>query len=231
MSWSKEEIMAYVDGQLLSDDMIRVEKIINEDQEANAFYEQMILSNDLINLSYRKLEESYEITKNLSSAQQNEKKNQVKNLVGFGSIAISMKGILIFALGALILIAGTYQISTNKKVSPMDDDYFRVLALKTISDNQKSITTLMARDGNEARVKVKDPKIGNISLKLNSVRFGDKLISNTNLIREIKNFNGICSEILMNIEEKQYIIEACKDETKWLMKYKEDIKLNQLSLK
>ena len=80
---------------IVSDDMIRVEKIINEDQEANAFYEQMILSNDLINLSYRKLEESYEITKNLSSAQQNEKKNQVKNLVGFGSIAISMKGILV----------------------------------------------------------------------------------------------------------------------------------------
>ena len=62
MNWSKEEIMAYADGQLSTVDMIRVENIINENEDANNFYEKMVLSNDLINLSYAKLENSYKIS-------------------------------------------------------------------------------------------------------------------------------------------------------------------------
>ena len=44
MNWSKEEIMAYADGQLSTVDMIRVENIINENEDANNFYEKMVLS-------------------------------------------------------------------------------------------------------------------------------------------------------------------------------------------
>ena len=43
--------MAYVDGQLPESEIIRVEKVIDEDTNARNYYDNLIESNDLINIS------------------------------------------------------------------------------------------------------------------------------------------------------------------------------------
>ena len=50
MKWSKEEIMAYVDGQLPESEIIRIEKVIDEDTNAKNYYDNLIESNDLIKI-------------------------------------------------------------------------------------------------------------------------------------------------------------------------------------
>mgnify|MGYP006098037129 FL=1 len=228
MNWSKEEIMAYADGQLSTVDMIRVENIINENEDANNFYEKMVLSNDLINLSYAKLENSYKISQESSLAKQPEIKDKNKNLFGFGSLAISNKNILVFAFGAFILIAGLYQLGSQKKTSTMDDDYFKVIAMNTLIENQENISMLMVKGDRSEGIVMTNSEIGEISLILESVRFKNKVIRYPDEVSKINklNINGLCNDISIKMKDTSYKIEACKRDNKWALKYKEAIKLN-----
>ena len=53
---SKEEIMAYVDGQLPESEILRIENAINQDINAKNYYENLVEASDLINISYTQLE-------------------------------------------------------------------------------------------------------------------------------------------------------------------------------
>ena len=58
-NWTKEEIMAYADGQLDESSIKRIQDAISSDPEAKDFYESMIFSDDVIKDTMQQLETSF----------------------------------------------------------------------------------------------------------------------------------------------------------------------------
>ena len=99
--WTKEEIMAYIDGQLSEAEMPRIEKIINEDEKANAYYETLIESNELISIAYQQIENSYKPRSSQSQTSKEESSQNKKPLQSKLSNVLSIP--LMTGLGAAIL--------------------------------------------------------------------------------------------------------------------------------
>ena len=74
-NWTKEEIMAYADGQLDESSIKRIQDAISSDPEAKDFYESMIFSDDVIKDTMQQLETSFK--KNINSKIQSHMKNKM----------------------------------------------------------------------------------------------------------------------------------------------------------
>ena len=94
MKWSKEEIMAYVDGQLPEEEILRIEEAINQDSNAKDYYNALTDSNELIDITYNTIEKSYVSRTNQAKTTLSNKQNE-KNIYpqNTNSIAISLRGV------------------------------------------------------------------------------------------------------------------------------------------
>lgn len=116
-NWTKEEIMAYADGQLDESSIKRIQDAISSDPEAKDFYESMIFSDDVIKDTMQQLETSFK--KNINSKNQShyEKQNEHQrkpNKIKSAVRSISIKSIFIPALVGLSLFASIgYFIGQN----------------------------------------------------------------------------------------------------------------------
>jgi len=107
-NWTKEEIMAYADGQLEESSIQRIKEAIANDIKARDFYQSMVFSDEVIKDTMQQLESNFRI--NLKSSIQNnyKKENQkenIQNKIKSASKAISIKSIFIPALIGLSLFA------------------------------------------------------------------------------------------------------------------------------
>ena len=115
--WTKEEIMAYVDGQLSEAEMPRIEKIINEDEKANAYYENLIESNELISIAYQQIENSYKSRSYQSQTSREEANQNKKSLQSKLSSVLSIPlttGLGVAILG-IVVIAFVYLSGNNTR--------------------------------------------------------------------------------------------------------------------
>ena len=78
MKWSKEEIMAYVDGQLPEEEILRIEEAINQDSNAKDYYNALTDSNELIDITYSTIEKSYVSRNNQAKTTLSKKQNEIK---------------------------------------------------------------------------------------------------------------------------------------------------------
>ena len=76
-NWTKEEIMAYADGQLDKSSIKRIQDAISSDSEAKDFYESMIFSDDVIKDTMQQLENSFKV--NIKNRVQNQYEKQNEN--------------------------------------------------------------------------------------------------------------------------------------------------------
>ena len=108
-NWTKEEIMAYADGQLEEKSMKRIQDAIASDPNAKDFYETMIYGDELIKDTMQQLETTFKTTKfeKNQSPQSKYRKNsqKVNSNIKLKSQAISIKSIFIPALVGLIIFA------------------------------------------------------------------------------------------------------------------------------
>lgn len=116
-NWTKEEIMAYADGQLEQNSIPRIKEAIANDTTARDFYQSMVFSDEVIKDTMQQLESNFRI--NLKSSTQNnyQKENQqesIQSKIKSTSKAISIKSIFIPALIGLSLFASIgYFIGQN----------------------------------------------------------------------------------------------------------------------
>lgn len=116
-NWTKEEIMAYADGQLDQNSIPRIKEAIANDTNARDFYQSMVFSDEVIKDTMQQLESNFRI--NLKSSTQNnyQKENQqesIQSKIKSTSKAISIKSIFIPALIGLSLFASIgYFIGQN----------------------------------------------------------------------------------------------------------------------
>lgn len=116
-NWTKEEIMAYADGQLDESSIKRIQDAISSDSEAKDFYESMIFSDDVIKDTMQQLENSFKV--NIKNRVQNQYEKQNENQKKTNKISatvrsISIKSIFIPALIGLSLFASLgYFIGQN----------------------------------------------------------------------------------------------------------------------
>ena len=68
-NWTKEEIMAYADGQLEESSIQRIKEAIANDIKARDFYQSMVFSDEVIKDTMQQLESNFRI--NLKTSTQN----------------------------------------------------------------------------------------------------------------------------------------------------------------
>lgn len=194
MTWTKEEIMAYVDGQLPQADIERIEKAINEDTNANNFYENLIESNELINLSYRELENLYSKKTKSTTANQtiNTKIKSLKSGVA-GALAIPLKGILAVAIFGLFAISFAYQVGKNSKSLIEQKQVLEMQALNNIIKNKSKI-----------QKHIQDNNLNDLS-----INFDDNSSATIKFLeRSIEN-NNFCQKFVVAYEGMDYNINTC----------------------
>ena len=107
-NWTKEEIMAYADGQLEESSIQRIKEAIANDIKARDFYQSMIFSDEVIKDTMQQLESNFRINLKTSTQNNYEKENQkenIQNKIKRATKAISIKSIFIPALIGLSLFA------------------------------------------------------------------------------------------------------------------------------
>ena len=107
-NWTKEEIMAYADGQLEESSIQRIKEAIANDIKARDFYQSMVFSDEVIKDTMQQLESNFRINLKTSTQNNYEKENQkenIKNKIKSATKAISIKSIFIPALIGLSLFA------------------------------------------------------------------------------------------------------------------------------
>jgi hypothetical protein len=116
INWTKEEIMAYADGQLENSSIERIQDAISKDPKAKDFYESMIYSGDVIKDTMQQLESGLKVDPKSYSQNNYEKNNKQFKASKLKSAArsISIKSIFIPALIGLSLFASIgYFIGQN----------------------------------------------------------------------------------------------------------------------
>ena len=107
-NWTKEEIMAYADGQLEESSIQRIKEAIANDIKARDFYQSMVFSDEVIKDTMQQLESNFRINLKTSTQNKYEKENQkenIQNKIKSATKAISIKSIFIPALIGLSLFA------------------------------------------------------------------------------------------------------------------------------
>ena len=107
-NWTKEEIMAYADGQLEESSIQRIKEAIANDIKARDFYQSMVFSDEVIKDTMQQLESNFRINLKTSTQNNYEKENQkenIQNKIKSATKAISIKSIFIPALIGLSLFA------------------------------------------------------------------------------------------------------------------------------
>jgi len=107
-NWTKEEIMAYADGQLEENSIQRIKEAISNDMKARDFYQSMVFSDEVIKDTMQQLESNFRINLKTSTQNNYEKENQkenIQNKIKGATKAISIKSIFIPALIGLSLFA------------------------------------------------------------------------------------------------------------------------------
>ena len=107
-NWTKEEIMAYADGQLEESSIQRIKEAIANDIKARDFYQSMVFSDEVIKDTMQQLESNFRINLKTSTQNSYEKENQkenIQNKIKSATKAISIKSIFIPALIGLSLFA------------------------------------------------------------------------------------------------------------------------------
>ena len=107
-NWTKEEIMAYADGQLEENSIQRIKEAISNDMKARDFYQSMVFSDEVIKDTMQQLESNFRINLKTSTQNNYEKENQkenIQNKIKSATKAISIKSIFIPALIGLSLFA------------------------------------------------------------------------------------------------------------------------------
>jgi len=212
-NWSKEQIMAFIDGELDKNEESRIREIINNDVEAKNIYEKFSMADELLGITYDELEKSFAQKKEIASSI-NQKEQNIEKPKGFGAITISIgsliSGTLIIA--TLIAIAG-YQIGLNNKQNTIEaEKYFEMYAMNNVLNNEGVLKKhIFSNSTNDLNIKTEDNK-----------RMLFKVID-----REIKDDN-FCQKYSLTLEDREYTVEACNTDIKnKIWKYS----LNQNSLK
>lgn len=107
-NWTKEEIMAYADGQLEESSIQRIKEAISNDIKARDFYQSMVFSDEVIKDTMQQLESNFRINLKTSTQNNYEKENQkenIQNKIKIATKAINIKSIFIPALIGLSLFA------------------------------------------------------------------------------------------------------------------------------
>ena len=107
-NWTKEEIMAYADGQLEESSIQRIKEAIANDIKARDFYQSMVFSDEVIKDTMQQLESNFRINLKTSTQNNYEKENQkenIQNKIKSATKTISIKSIFIPALIGLSLFA------------------------------------------------------------------------------------------------------------------------------
>ncbi len=195
--WTKEEIMAYVDGQLSEAEMPRIEKIIDEDEKANAFYETLIESNELISIAYQQIENSYKPRSSQSETSKEEANQNKKSLQSKLSSVLSIP--LTTGLGAAILgivvIAFVYLSGNNTRNLIEKNQTMEAYALKNVIENQ----SLIERH-------IESNNLNNLQIEFDDqspalIKFRERSIEN----------DEFCQEIIVTHENIDYVINSCND--------------------
>jgi len=195
--WTKEEIMAYVDGQLSETEMPRIEKIINEDEKANAYYETLIESNELISIAYQQIENSYKPRSSQSQTSREEGNQNKKPLQSKLSSVLSIP--LTTGLGAAILgivvIAFVYLSGNNTRNLIEKNQTMEAYALKNVIENQ----SLIERH-------IESNNLNNLQIEFDDqspalIKFRERSIEN----------DKFCQEIIVTHENIDYVINSCND--------------------
>ena len=195
--WKKEEIMSYVDGQLSDTEMPRIEKIINEDENANAYYETLIESNELISLAYQQIENSYKPRSSQSQTSREETNQNEKTLQSKLSSVLSIP--LTTGLSAAILgiavIAFVYFSGNNTRNLIEKNQTMEAYALKNVIENQSRIEQhIESNNLNNLQIEFDDQ---NSAL----IKFRERTIEN----------DKFCQEIIVTHQNIDYLIKSCND--------------------
>ena len=195
--WTKEEIMAYIDGQLSEAEMPRIEKIINEDEKANAYYETLIESNELISIAYQEIENSYKTRSSQSQTSKEESSQNKKPLQSKLSNVLSIP--LMTGLGAAILgiviIAFVYLSGNNTRNLIEKNQTMKAYALKKVIENQSRIERhIESNNLNSLQIEFEDKSPALIKFRERSIE-DDKF----------------CQKIIVTHENVDYEIYSCND--------------------
>jgi hypothetical protein len=197
--WTKEEIMAYVDGQLDEAEIPRIEKIINKDENANAYYEALIESNELISIAYQQIENSYKprsLQSKLSSSEKVQKEKSLPSKLS-GALSISLtSGLGVIILGIIVFtffyLSGQNSRSLLERNQTMD-----AYALKNVIENKSLIQQhIESNNLNDLQIQFDDQSTA-------LLRFRERSIEK----------DKFCQKILVNHENVDYEINSCNDKS------------------
>ena len=196
MKWSKEEIMAYVDGQLPEEAILRIEEAINQDSNAKDYYDALTDSNELIDITYNTIEKSYVSRTNQAKTTLSNKQNE-KNIYpqNTNSIAISLRGVFGIGLLALMLAIGTYQIGKNSQNILNEQQAMDMYAIKNILENKEIIQNHINQNNlNDLRIQFDDNTAALVRFRSRSQDEGK-----------------FCQNFIVDIENISYDFSTCNN--------------------
>ena len=196
MKWSKEEIMAYVDGQLPEEAILRIEEAINQDSNAKDYYDALTDSNELIDITYSTIENSYVSRNNQAKTTLSNKQNE-KNIYpqNTNSIAISLRGVFGIGLLALMLAIGTYQIGKNSQNILNEQQAMDMYAIKNILENKEIIQNHINQNNlNDLRIQFDDNTAALVRFRSRSQDEGK-----------------FCQNFIVDIENISYDFSTCNN--------------------
>lgn len=196
MKWSKEEIMAYVDGQLPEEEILRIEEAINQDSNAKDYYNALTDSNELIDITYSTIEKSYVSRNNQAKTTLSNKQNE-KNIYpqNTNSIAISLRGVFGIGLLALILAIGTYQIGKNSQNILNEQQAMDMYAIKNIMENKEIIQKHIYQNNlNDLRIQFDDNTAALVRFKSRS-----------------QDEDKFCQNFIVDFEDLSYDFSTCNN--------------------
>tara|TARA_B100000963_G_C22612811_1_gene665749 strand:- start:1040 stop:1681 length:642 start_codon:yes stop_codon:yes gene_type:complete len=196
MKWSKEEIMAYVDGQLPEEEILRIEEAINQDSNAKDYYNALTDSNELIDITYNTIEKSYVSRTNQAKTTLSNKQNE-KNIYpqNTNSIAISLRGVFGIGLLALMLAIGTYQIGKNSQNILNKQQALDMYAIKNIMENKEIIQNHINQNNlNDLRIQFDDNTAALVRFRSRSQDEGK-----------------FCQNFIVDIENISYDFNTCNN--------------------
>lgn len=196
MKWSKEEIMAYVDGQLPEEEILRIEEAINQDSNAKDYYDALTDSNELIDITYSTIENSYVSRNNQAKTTLSNKQNE-KNIYpqNTNSIAISLRGVFGIGLLALMLAIGTYQIGKNSQNILNEQQAMDMYAIKNILENKEIIQNHINQNNlNDLRIQFDDNTAALVRFRSRSQDEGK-----------------FCQNFIVDIENISYDFSTCNN--------------------
>ena len=192
-NWTKEEIMSLADGELSHKEELRLKKIIETDANARLIYEKFSMADDLLDITYKQLEESFNTKKTSSHAKQEDIK--IDNPKGFGAISISIGNLV---TGSLILVAivafAGYQLGLNNmQKSSQSERYYELYVMNNVLNNQGILKKhVFSNSTKDLNIKIEDNR--KMLLKV--------------VDREIKN-NNFCQRYGLEFQNRNFIVEAC----------------------